>query len=98
MSTIGSPDVQQESRRVCVGQIAGARGLKGEFFVRTFTADPHAIGAYGPLSNDAADRVLQVRVLGATKNGLVVRADGIEDRSAAEALRGTRLYVSREAL
>ena len=25
---------QQQGRRICVGQIAGARGLKGEFFVR----------------------------------------------------------------
>ena len=89
---------QQQGRRVCVGQIAGARGLKGEFFVRAFTTDPCAIGAYGPLSNEAGDRLLQVSVLGATKNGLVVRAEGVDDRAAAEALRGTRLFVKREAL
>lgn len=89
---------QQQGRRVCVGQIAGARGLTGEFFVRAFTTDPRAIGAYGPLSNEVGDRSLEVRVLGATKNGLVVRAEGINDRSAAEALRGTRLFVGREAL
>ena len=34
-----------------------------------------------------------MRVVGVAKNGVVVRAEGIEDRSAAEALRGTRLYV-----
>lgn len=84
--------------RICVGQVAGPRGLKGEFFVRAFTTDPRAIGAYGPLSNEVGDRVLEVRVLGATKNGLVVRAEGINDRSAAEAIRGTRLFVKREAL
>ena len=89
---------QQQARRVCVGQIAGARGLKGEFFVRAFTTDPRAISAYGPLSNEAGDRSFRIRVLGATKNGLVVRAEGIGDRSAAEALRGTRLFVGREAL
>lgn len=89
---------QQQACRVCVGQIAGARGLKGEFFVRAFTTDPRAIGAYGPLSNEVGDRSFRIRVLGATKNGLVVRAEGIDDRSAAEALRGTRLFVGREAL
>ena len=92
------PVDQQQGRRICVGQVAGARGLKGEFFVRAFTADPHAIGNYGPLSNEAGDRLLQVRVLGATKSGLVVRALGIDDRSAAETLRGTRLFIRREAL
>jgi 16S rRNA processing protein RimM len=90
--------VDQQQGRICVGQVAGPRGLKGEFFVRAFTADPHAIGDYGPLSNETGDRLLQVRVLGATKSGLVVRAQGIDDRSAAEALRGTRLFVKREAL
>ena len=60
--------------------------------------DPRAIGTYRPLSNEVGDLLLEVRVLGATKNGLVVRAEGINDRSAAEALRGTRLFVGREAL
>jgi 16S rRNA processing protein RimM len=89
---------EQQGRRICVGQIAGARGLKGEFFVRTFTADPRGLAKYGPLSSEAGDRLLQISIAGVTKNGLVVRAKGIEDRSAAEALRGVRLYVSREVL
>jgi 16S rRNA processing protein RimM len=92
-----SPD-EKQGRRVCVGQIAGARGLKGEFFVRSFTADRHAVADYGPLSTEAGDRLLRIWVVGMTKNGLVVRAEGIDDRSAAEALQGTRLYVSRQAL
>jgi 16S rRNA processing protein RimM len=97
MPATGIPD-EQQGRRICVGQIAGARGLKGEFFVRTFTADPSGLAKYGPLSNEAGDRLLRISVAGVTKNGLVVRAEGIEDRSAAEALRGMRLYVSRDVL
>lgn len=90
--------MQQKGRLVCVGQIAGARGLNGEFFVRSFTDDPQAIERYGPLSTELGDRSLKVHVVGVTKNGLVVRAEGIDDRSGAEALRGLRLYVSREVL
>jgi 16S rRNA processing protein RimM len=97
MPASGSLD-EKQGRRVCVGQIAGARGLKGEFFVRSFTADPHAVADYGPLSTEVGDRLLRIWVVGMTKNGLVVRAEGIDDRSAAEALQGTRLYVSRQAL
>jgi 16S rRNA processing protein RimM len=89
---------EQQGRRICVGQVAGARGLKGEFFVRTFTADPQGFAQYGPLSNEAGDRLFGVRVVGVAKNGVIARAEGIEDRSAAEALRGTRLYVSRGVL
>lgn len=88
----------QQGLRICVGEVAGARGLKGEFFVRSFTADPRALGEYGPLSNEARDRQFEIDVLGWTGKRLVVRAEGIDDRSAAEGLRGMRLYVDRERL
>ena len=84
--------------RVCVGRIIGARGLKGELCVRSFTADPEAVAAYGPLATDSGERVLRLRIVGTTKNAIVVRVDGIDDRAAAEALRGTGLYVDRAKL
>jgi 16S rRNA processing protein RimM len=84
--------------RVCVGRITGARGLTGELRVRSFTADPEAVAAYGPVATDSGERVLCLRVVGTTKNAIVVRADGIDDRAAAEALRGSRLYVDRAKL
>lgn len=84
--------------RVCVGRIIGARGLKGELRVRSFTADPEAVAAYGPLATDSGERVLRLRIVGTTKNAIVVRVDGIDDRAAAEALRGTGLYVDRAKL
>jgi 16S rRNA processing protein RimM len=84
--------------RVCVGRITGARGLKGELCIQSFTADPDDVAAYGPLSTDSGERVLRLRIVGARKNALIARADGVDDRSAAEALRGTRLYVDRARL
>ena len=84
--------------RVCVGQIIGARGLKGELCVRSFTADPEAVAAYGPLATDSGERALRLHVAGRKKSVLIVRVDGIDDRSAAEALRGTGLYVDRAKL
>jgi 16S rRNA processing protein RimM len=98
MSTTGATLDEQQGRPICVCQILGARGLRGEFFVRAFTADPHGFAQYGPLLNEAGDRLLRLRIVGVTKNGVVARAEGIEDRSAAEALRGMRLYVSRQVL
>jgi 16S rRNA processing protein RimM len=94
----GGPLDDKRYGRVCVGQITGARGLKGELFVRSFTADPRAVADYGPLSSDAGERVLSLTVVGTAKNALVVRAEGINDRSAAEALRGVRLYLDRAKL
>ena len=84
--------------RVCVGEISAPRGLRGDFCVRSFTADPRAVAGYGPLTTDRPGSSLRLRIVGEKKGALVVRADGIDDRTAAEALRGCRLYVARSAL
>ena len=84
--------------RVCLGQIIGARGLRGELCVRSFTADPEAVAAYGPLATDSCKHALRLHIAGRKKSALIVRVDGIGDRSAAEALQGTRLYVDRAKL
>lgn len=84
--------------RVCVGEIGAARGLRGEFRLRSFTADPRAIASYGPLTTGRDERSLRLFIVGEVKDALIARADGVGDRTAAEALRGCRLYVPRAAL
>lgn len=83
---------------VCVGEIGAPRGLRGDFCVLSFTADPRAVAGYGPLTTDRPGASLRLRIVGEKKAALVVRADGVDDRTAAEALRGSRLYVERSAL
>lgn len=84
--------------RVCVGAVVGARGLKGEVRIKSFTADPEAVAAYGPVTDKAGGRRFVVRVTGRVKGALIAKFDGVEDRDAAEALKGTELYVPRSAL
>ena len=85
-------------RRILVGAIAGAHGVRGEVKIRSFTADPKAIGRYGALSDEAGLRRFELTVTGSAKGGVVARIAGIGDRDQAEALKGMRLYVAREAL
>src|SRR5262245_66558711 len=51
----GSPDVAE---RICVAQIGGAHGLRGDVKLKSFTADPMAVKNYGTLTTEdgAADR------------------------------------------
>ena len=37
------------SELICVGAVTGARGIKGDIRIKSFTADPSAIASYGPL-------------------------------------------------
>ena len=84
--------------RVCVGAIAGVRGLKGEVRIKSFTADPDGVAAYGPVTTEDGERSFGLKVTARAKGLLIARLDGVNDRTAAEGLKGTRLYVPRSAL
>ncbi|HXP29844.1 MAG TPA: ribosome maturation factor RimM [Stellaceae bacterium] len=85
-------------RRVCLGVITGAHGVKGMVRVKSFTADPQAIASYGPLEDEAGQRRFTLELTGAVKGVLLARLAGITDRDAADSLKGTRLYLARAAL
>lgn len=80
-----------------MGEVVGAHGVKGLVRVRSFTAEPEAIAAYGAL-RDERGRRLVLEAIGRAKGAVLVRIEGVVDRTQAEALKGTRLYVDRAAL
>ncbi|MEI8394579.1 MAG: ribosome maturation factor RimM [Rhodospirillaceae bacterium] len=83
--------------KVCVGEIAGAHGIRGLVRLRSFTEDPAAVTAYGPLEDERGRRFV-VRLLSAAKDGWLASVEGVTDRTGAEALRRTKLYVERSVL
>jgi 16S rRNA processing protein RimM len=85
-------------RRVCLGVITAAHGVKGVVRIKSFTADPSAIAGYGPLEDEEGARRFMLEVKSATKGVLRATVAGIEDRDAAERLKGTRLYLPRDKL
>ncbi len=76
----------------------GAQGLKGEVKVKVFTASPDALPRYGKLH--ARDgRIFTITAFRPAKAGeAVIAFEEVRDRSAAEGLKGTELFVSRGAL
>lgn len=86
------------SDRVCVAVVATAHGVRGALKLRCFTEQPDDVAAYGPLFDREGRRLFELRVVGRVKGGVLAEADGIDDRDAALALRGTELYVPRSAL
>ncbi len=84
--------------RLCLGVIAGAHGLRGAVRIKTFTTGPEAIAGYGPLEDAAGSRRFALRLTRVEKGAALVQIDGIEDRDAAEALKGVELFLDRAAL
>jgi 16S rRNA processing protein RimM len=82
---------------VLVGAITGAHGIRGEVKLRSFTAEPGAIASYSPLET-AKGAKIEIAKLRPQKEGFIAILKGVTDRNAAEALRGTELFVSRERL
>lgn len=72
--------------------------MRGEVRIKSFTADPRALGRYGPVEDETGKRSFKLRVRGETKGLVIARLDGVADRNQAEALKGLRLYVPRERL
>lgn len=88
----------KQARRVLLGHIVGAHGIRGAVLVKSYTGEAEAIGDYGDLEDEAGMARFRLTVEGATAKGVICRVDGVGDRTAAEKLKGTALYVGRDRL
>ena len=85
-------------RDILLAAVIGAQGLKGDVRVKTFTESPDALARYGAL-HDKDGRGFTIAALRPTKPGeAVVALAGVTSREAAEALKGTELFVARASL
>ena len=84
--------------RVLLGVVAAPHGVRGLVRIKSFTEDPMSVAAYGPLSDESGTKEYRVEALSAARGAVLARIEGVADRTAAEALRGLRLYVERARL
>jgi 16S rRNA processing protein RimM len=83
-------------KRIALAAVAGAHGVKGEVRLKLFSERAESLAAHEKLYvGGTARRLLTIRDGGKTA---VARFEGINDRSAAEALRGSLVEVDRSAL
>ncbi len=86
-----------DDKLICVGAVMGAFGVRGEVRLKSFCADPSAIETYSPLVTESGESY-ELKLVRSVKNGFGARLSGIQDKEAADALRGTRLYARRADL
>jgi 16S rRNA processing protein RimM len=91
--------VTGSSPKIVVGVFGAPHGIRGEIRLKSYTADPGAVGTYGPLYDASGARGFTLEALRAIgKDMFVARVNGISDRSTAAALNGTELFVPRDVL
>lgn len=85
-------------RLIVVGKLVGAFGVKGEARVLSFTTDPEDCFSYGPLVDADGAVVLTPKSARPLNDGFGVTTKENRQREEWEALRGTLLHVSRDAM
>jgi len=90
---------KSEGDRVCIGVIAGPHGVRGLVRIKSFTENPKAVADYGAATDETGKVSYKLRIVGGASKGQVrVKLEGVDDRDAAEALKGTKLFVPRDVL
>lgn len=83
---------------ICLAEITSPHGIRGAIKVKTFTEYSEDIFDY-PTLRDGLGKIYKLKLFAPKHNDLmVVMINGIDSRNAAEALRGTKLYVDRSEL
>jgi 16S rRNA processing protein RimM len=80
--------------RVIVGRVSRSHGLSGHVLVRPETDNPRRFRTGAVVH--AGDRRLEVISTTPVEAGLRVRFAGVDDRTAADALRGADLWIEEE--
>jgi 16S rRNA processing protein RimM len=84
--------------QICIARIGAAHGVRGAVKLWTFTEDPLAVRAYGPLVTKDGARSFEIATAREAKGHLVATLKGVATREDAERLNGIELYVAREKL
>ena len=87
------------TRLVLLGVFGAAQGVRGEVRVKSFTAEPKAIGGYGVLTDASGARAFRFESARPLRDDmLVVRLAGVTTRDAAATLTGVEIFARRDQL
>jgi len=89
-----------QERRILLGRVLGAFGVRGELKILSHTDPQSALLRYQPwtLLRDGAERQVEGVQGRVTAKGVVATLPGIADRDAAQALAGTEIWAPRSVL
>src|SRR4051812_17039877 len=91
--------MSSSSPSICAGIVVAPHGVCGHVKVKCFLEDPTRLQEYSPFCDEQGKATYMVnKILSCTHDMLTVSLSGVADRTAAEALRGTKLMFARERL
>ena len=89
---------KQRSDLVVIGAIIGAHGVRGDVRVKSFTAEPESLFDYAPFLDEQGDVLVEPVKARPAKDHFIVTPKTPRQKEDWDGLKGTKLYVPREAL
>lgn len=90
--------MNNDNKKILVGKIVAMQGVRGDVRVQTYTENP---GDFSKFQVQSAkfnpDDFKFVRIV-PNSDVIIAHIRGFEDRTSAEVLRGTELFIDRDAL
>lgn len=87
-----------EDKRICIGKIINAHGIKGAIKIQTYTEDPMALADYHPITDKTGKKQFAPSIHSCHKGVVIATLEGITDRNAALSLKNTELFIKRSQL
>ncbi len=81
-----------------IGYVRAAHGLKGHVIVHAYSHDEDSLTGYGPLLGKDGIKTYELTIIDNQGTDFKCRVKGVEDRTAAELLRGTKLFTTADKL
>lgn len=88
----------EDAQLVCMAEIVGVHGIKGLVKIKLFGDNPAVLTDYAPLCDAQHKKTFNITKAEPHGNIYLAEIENVKDRTAAEKLRGTRLFLPRDHL
>ncbi len=85
-------------KRILIGEIATAHGIKGLVKLRSFVEDTDLFKNVAVYTGETSQKTISLTLKNQLKGDWLAEVKDIADRNAAELLRGTKLYIDRDSM
>lgn len=87
-----------KQENICIATISGPHGIQGHLKIQVHLDVPGDIAEYDPILFQDGSTFSLKKVIRCLPRAVIVSVQGVMDRDAALALRGEKLYITRDQL
>jgi len=90
--------MHNDNQKILVGKIVAMQGVRGDVRVQTYSENPEDFSKFKVQSAKFSPNDFKFIRVVPNSSVIIAHIKGFEDRTAAEALRGTELFIERDTL